>query len=483
MNDTSQALSRILNPRSIAVVGASNSFANPATNLMASIISGGYQGKIYPIHPREKTALGLAAYPALTDVPGEIDLAVIVVQSRLVPGILEQCGAKGIGQAVVITAGYREMGTEGAALEKELLAAARANGVRFIGPNCIGVINSHAKLDVSMFLYEGTAGAMALVSQSGSYITQPLPYFKRLGMNLSSAVSAGNQADIDIADCIAYFGEDPTTRSVAVYIEGIADGPKFIEKVKKTTVKKPVVALYVGGTEAGSRAGRSHTGAIATPDAIIDGVFAQSGVIRVDTVQSLYDTAHAFATQPLPRGNRVAVITNSGGPGTSMADAAARRGLLVPEFSEALRKQLREIVIPTAQVNNPIDLTMDFDLKRFFVDVPQIIINSGEIDAVLFYGVFGGTHGKRKFESLVDGPDLAALEGYDSYMSQMAEKFVEILAKAGIPVLSSSFTGIEDVPVARMMELGVPVYPTPERAATALAAMARYARWQKGGIS
>ncbi len=483
MNDTSRALHRILNPRSIAVVGASNSFTNPATNLMASIISAGYQGKIYPIHPREKTALGLVAYPTLTDVPGEIDLAVIVVQSRLVPGILEQCGNKGIRQAVVITAGYREMGSQGAVLESELLAAARANGVRFIGPNCIGIINSHAKLDVSMFLYEGAAGAMAMVSQSGSYITQPLPYFTKLGMNLSSAVSVGNQADIDIADCIGYFGEDPTTKSVAVYIEGIADGPKFIEKVKKTTAVKPVVALYVGGTEAGSRAGRSHTGAIATPDAIIDGVFAQSGVIRVDTVESLYDAAHAFATQQLPRGNRVAVVTNSGGPGTSMADAAARLGLIVPEFSDRLQKELRKIVIPTAQVRNPLDLTMDFDLKRFYIDVPKVVVESGEIDALLFYGVFGATHGKRKFASIIDGPDEAALNRYDGYMSGLAAEFAEILTNADIPVLSASFTGIDDLPVARMMELGIPVYPTPERAALALATMARYARWRQGRTS
>jgi acetyltransferase len=203
-------------------------------------------------------------------------------------------------------------------------------------------------------------------------------------------------------------------------------------------------------------------------------------VIRVETIQTLYDTAHAFSVQPLPRGNRVAVITNSGGPGTSMADAAARRGLLVPEFSDALKKELRSIVIPTAQVNNPIDLTMDFDLKRFFVDVPEIIINSGEIDAVLFYGIFGATHGKRKFGTLTDAPNGTALEQYDDYMSQMAEQFVEITAKAGIPVLSSSFTGIEDVPVARMMERGIPVFPTPERAAMALAAMERYARWKRG---
>jgi acetyltransferase len=480
MNDTSRALSRILNPRSIAVVGASNSFTSPATNLMASVISAGFPGPIYPIHPREKTALGLAAYPALTDVPGEIDLAVIVVQSRLVPGILAQCGQKGVRQAVVITAGYREMGAEGAVLEKELLAEAKKNGVRFIGPNCIGVINSHAKLDISMFLYEGAAGGMSLVSQSGSYITQPLPYFKRLGMNLSSAVSVGNQADIDIADCIGYFGDDPTTRSVAAYVEGISDGPKFIEVVSKTTAKKPVVALYVGGTEAGSRAGRSHTGAIATPDAIINGVFAGSGVIRVDTVEQLYDTAHAFAAQPLPRGNRVAVITNSGGPGTSMADAAARLGLAVPEFSESLQKSLRAIVIPTAQVRNPLDLTMDFDIKRFFIDVPRIIIDSGEIDAVLFYGVFGATHGKKKFGSMVQGMDDAMVTGYDSYICSNAEGFNDIVRKAGVPVLSSSFTGIEDAPVARMMELGIPVYPTPERAAFALATMARYARWRKG---
>lgn len=479
MNDTSLALQRILNPRSIAVVGASNSFTSPATNLMASVISSGFPGAIYPIHPREKTALGLTAYPTLTDVPGEIDLAVIVVQAKLVPGILAQCGQKGVRQAIVITAGYREMGAEGAALEKELLAEARKNGVRFIGPNCIGIINSHAKLDVSMFLYEGGAGGMALVSQSGSYITQPLPYFKKLGMNLSSAVSVGNQADIDIADCIGYFGDDPTTKSVAAYVEGISDGPKFVEKVRATTAKKPVVALYVGGTEAGSRAGRSHTGAIATPDTIIDGVFAQSGVIRVDTVERLYDAAHAFATQPLPKGNRVAVITNSGGPGTSMADAAARLGLIVPEFSDRLQKELRGIVIPTAQVRNPLDLTMDFDLKRFFVDVTGAVIASNEADAILFYGVFGATHGKRKFGSLMHGMDEAMVSGYDKYICEFAQQFADMATKAGVPVLSSSFTGIEDVPVARMMELGIPVYPTPERASFALATMVRYAEWRE----
>ena len=479
MNDTDRALYRILNPRSIAVVGASNSFTNPGTNLMASVISAGYQGKIYPIHPREQTVLGLRAYPALTDVPGEIDLAVIVVQSRLVPPILEQCGAKGIGHAIVITAGYREMGDEGTALERALLETARKNGVRFIGPNCIGVINSHAMLDVSMFIYEGTAGAMALVSQSGSYITQPLPYFRKLGMNLSSAVSVGNQADIDIADCIGYFRQDPTTKSVAAYIEGIADGPKFIRKAAETTASKPVVALYVGGTEAGSRAGSSHTGAIATPDSIIDGVFAQSGVIRVSTVQELYDAGHAFSVQPLPRGRRVAVITNSGGPGTSMADAAARLGLAVPEFSDRLQRELRKIVIPTAQVRNPLDLTMDFDLKRFFIDVTEVIVGSGEVDALLFYGVFGATHGQKKFGSIKGGPDTAAVQGYDSYLSDLAGKFAVLVRQADIPVLSASFTGIDDAPVARMMELGIPVYPTPERAALALATMARYARWKR----
>ncbi len=479
MEDTTHALYRILNPASIAVFGASNSFTSPATNLMATIISGGFEGKIYPIHPREKSALGLTAYPTVLEVPGEIDLAIVVVSARLVPAVLEQCGKKGIHYAVVITAGYKEMGEEGALLERQLLEAARKYDIRFIGPNCIGIINAHKKLDVSMFLYEGSPGGMALVSQSGSYITQPLPYFKKLGMNLSSAVSVGNQADIDIADCIEYFGQDPTTKSVAAYIEGIADGKKFMEAARRTTAKKPVVALYVGGTEAGSRAGRSHTGAVATTDRIVEAVFAQSGVIRVDSVGALFDVAHAFAVQPLPKGDRVAVITNSGGPGTSMADAAARLGLSVPEFSARLQKELRQIVIPTAQVANPVDLTMDFDLKRLFVDVADLVIKSGEVDAVLFYGIFGATHAKKKFGK-IGSVQPGSFEQYDNYIMGFIDRFASRLRDAGVPVLSASFTGSDDEPIKKMMEAGIPVYPTPERAAAALAAMARYAGWRSG---
>jgi acyl-CoA synthetase (NDP forming) len=482
MNDTSRAIGKILNPNSIAVIGASNSFTSPATNLMATLISGGFAGKIYPIHPKEKTALGLVAYPTLTDVPGPVDLAVIVVSAGVVPEILEQCGKKGVHHAVVITAGYKEMGDGGAAREQELVETAHRHGVRFIGPNCIGIINPHRSLDVSMFLYEGAPGGTALVSQSGSYITQPLPYFKRLGINLSAAISVGNQADIDIADCIAYFADDDTTRAVAAYIEGIADGPKFLEAARRTSQKKPVVALYVGGTGAGSRAGRSHTGAVATPDRIIEAVFAQGGVIRADSVETLYDVGHAFSVQPLPAGDRVAVITNSGGPGTSMADAAARLGLIVPEFSTDLKQKLRQIVIPTAQVVNPVDLTMDFDLKRLFVDVTDLVIKSGEIDAVLFYGIFGATHAMKKFGKLAHA-DPAAFDRYDDYIIGFIERFSETLRQAGIPILSASFTGSDDAPVRKMMDAGIPVYPTPERAAVALAAMVRYARWRQEGIS
>jgi acyl-CoA synthetase (NDP forming) len=478
MMESARALKRILTPKSIAIVGASSSFANPGTNLMASVMAGGYEGKIYPIHPREKVALGLTVYPKLTDVPDEIDLAIIVVSNKVVPEIFYQCKEKGITSAVVITAGYKEMGEEGAKLERELLALARKYGIRFVGPNVIGIINAHIKLNASMFVYEGGSGGVGLVSQSGSYVTQPLPYFPKLGINLSSAVSIGNQTDIDLSDALAYFSIDDTTRAVATYIEGVGDGRKFMEAVSLLTAKKPLVALYVGGTEVGSRAGKSHTGAVASPDAIIDAVFHQTGVVRAHTVAELYDFAHAFATQPLPKGDRVAVVTHSGGPGVSMADAAVRLGLKVPVFSEGLQKMLREKVIHTAQVGNPVDITMDFDIKKLFIDVTAAVIESGEVDAILFYGVFGSTHLMKKFQKLGIS-DTESLAQYDSFLDSVIHEFSEMNRKANIPIISASFAGNEDKAVATVMEMDIPIYPTPERASAALGALVRYARYRK----
>jgi len=477
--DSAAALKRILTPKSLAVVGASDNFMNPATNLLSTIITCGFEGDIFVIHPREKTALGKPAYPSIADLPEPIDLAIIVVSNKVVPKVLEDCGKRGVKHAVVITAGYREMGPEGEAMERELLETARKNGIRFTGPNCIGIINTSVKLNCSMFYSEGKPGGMGLVSQSGSYVTQPLHYFYQHGMNLSCAVSAGNQSDIDIADSLVFFADDEHTRSVAAYVEGFTDGEKFLEAARYTTRKKPVVVLYVGGTEEGSRSGKSHTGAVATDDAVADAVFHQSGVIRAGGVEDLFDFAHAFSVQPLPKGDRVAVITNSGGPGTSMVDAAARLGLSIPEFSPELQKKLREVVVHTAQVGNPVDITMDFDLERFFVTLPKIVLDSGEADAILFYGVFSGAHAKKKMD-ILNRPEAAMLEQYDEFLTGYIETFVQAVADAGIPLVAASFNGKLDTPVARMMEMGVPVYPTPERAAAALAVMNRYARWRDG---
>ena len=475
--DSAAALKRILTPESLAVVGASDSFMNPATNLLSTIIACGYEGDIFAIHPREKTALGVPAFPSIADLPVPVDLAIIVVPNTVVPKVLEDCGKRGIGHAVVITAGYREMGPEGAALEQELLDTAKKHGIRFTGPNCIGIINTSVKLNCSMFYHEGKPGGMGLISQSGSYVTQPLHYFSQHGMNLSSAVSAGNQSDIDIADSLVFFADDEHTRSVAAYIEGFSDGKKFLEAARYAAAKKPVVALYVGGTEEGSRSGKSHTGAVATDDAIADAVFHQAGVIRASGVEELFDFAHAFSVQPLPRGSRVAVITNSGGPGTSMVDAASRLGLSIPEFSPALQKKLRDIVVHTAQVGNPVDITMDFDLEKFFITVPKLVIDSGEADAILFYGVFSGSHAKKRME-ILKRPEAEMLDQYDHFLTGFIETFVQNVADADIPIVAASFNGKPDKPVTRMMEMGVPVFSTPERAAAALAAMNRYARWR-----
>ncbi len=295
----------LMNPKSIAVVGASNDPMKMGTLQALSIVKDGYNGYFYPINLTEKTVLGHKAYTAAEDLPEVPDLVVLIVPNKAITALLENFGKIGTKRAIIITAGFKETGATGLDLEKKINEIAGRYGIRFVGPNCMGIINSQISLNTTILPITKEPGILGFASQSGTYVTQSLPYLRSKGIRFSKAISLGNEANIDVVDALEYLGEDEQTTAVILYIEGIRDGKRFIEVARKVTRHKPVVAQYVGGSASGARAGSSHTGAMAGPDFLYNGILKQAGIIRVGSIEDLYMHGWTLATQPPLRGRRV----------------------------------------------------------------------------------------------------------------------------------------------------------------------------------
>lgn len=465
----------ILGARSVAFVGASNNPMTMGTIQMLNTLKSHYRGPVIPVHPKEATVLGQKAYPSLRDLPEPVDLAVLVVPTRVVLDVVQDAIARGIQHLVITTAGFRETGTEGRALEAELLHLAAEGGVRFVGPNCIGVLNAESGLNTTFFPYRHASGPLGLASQSGTYVTQVIDLLSRWGIGLSRAVSVGNAANIDLADCLDYFADDEETRAVSLYVEGVRDGRRFMQAAARCTARKPVVALYVGGTEAGARSGASHTGALAGPDALYDGLFRQAGIIRARTVADLYQWGWALATQPVPRGGRVAILTHSGGPATSMADAACRAGLDLRPFPESLSERIRALIPQTGSAENPVDLTFNMDPRLLNQTLPELILACEQIDGLLMHGLQGSSF----FQGMKDfAGELVPIEveQLTSYTSHMAKPLFDMAERTGKPIVMSSFYDRSDNVVRALQDHRVPVFDTPEHAVRAMAALVRYGR-------
>ena len=343
-------LQSIMAPSSIAIVGASNNATKMGTIQCLNLIHSGFKGDILPVHPKEKIVLGKTAYQSIEKLPYAPELAVLVVPTGLVPGMLEHFGRLGTRFAVIITAGFKETGGKGLALEEEVNRIAEEYGIRFLGPNCLGIINTWLPLNMTVTPVADHQGKLSLASQSGTYVAQTLPYLHRHGIALSKAISVGNEANIDIVDCLEYLGADESTKAIGLYIEGIRRASRFLEVARAVSRKKPIVAQYVGGTEAGARSGSSHTGAMAGPDYVYDGLFEQAGIIRVDTIEEVYKIGWALASQPPLKGKRIAILTNSGGPGTAMAMTCNKYGLEVPEFSPQVQAKVAKHIPGRCQV-------------------------------------------------------------------------------------------------------------------------------------
>ncbi len=471
-------LHAIFGARSVAFVGASNNPTTMGTTQMLLTLRGGFKGPVIPVHPREKTVLGQKAYARLTDIPQDVDLAVLIVPTRAALDVVKDAIAKGIKHLVITTAGFRETGAEGRALEKELKRITSEAGVRFVGPNCIGVLNTATGLNTTFQPYRHGPGPLGLASQSGTFITQTLDLLKRWGIGLSKGISIGNATNIDLADALEFFAEDPATKAVGLYIEGIDEGRRFLEAAKHCTAIKPVVALYAGGSEGGARAGASHTGAMAGPDKLYDGMFKQAGIIRAPTLADLYQWGWALATQPVPRGRNIAILTHSGGPATTMADATTRYGLHLPRFHGELLERIRALIPKTGSAANPIDLTFSMDPKLLAETLPELLLSSDEIDGLLIHGIQGSSF----FEDLKEvAGNLLQME-VDQVIS-LTEHVVQPLLKMperfGKPILTSSFFDRRDNLVRLLQDNFIPVFDMPERSVAAMAAMVQYAQVQK----
>lgn len=381
---TLASLRSILHPRSVAVIGASREPGAIGQLVFQSIMQNGFSGVVYPVNPNADVVMSVKAYPSILDVPGDVDLAIIVVPAKLVARVTEECGHKGISAIVVISDGFKERGAEGASRERELREITLGYGMRLVGPNCMGVINTDLKvrLNATFSRVYPPQGNVAFFSQSGAMGLVVLEYANNLNMGISSFVSVGNRADISSNDLLQYWEQDPATKVILLYLESFGNPRKFSRIARRVSATKPILAVKSGSTPAGSRAASSHTGALATPDVVSDALFRQAGIIRVNSVEELFDVATLLSNQPVPKGRRLIIVTNGGGPGIIAADACAHHGLVLPELSPETINELGSIIKRDIGLNNPLDLTAGATAEEFEGTL-KLLANDKDNDAVL----------------------------------------------------------------------------------------------------
>lgn len=447
-------------PGAIAVVGASRRPDSVGHAIVRNLIQGGYTGVIYPVNPKARGILGLRCAPTLSAIDDQVDLAVVVTPADTVEAVLREGAARGIRHFLVISAGFKEAGPEGAARERRLAELARAQGLAVIGPNCLGIINTAAqvRMNATFAAHMPMPGALGLVSQSGALCTALLDYAKGHGIGFSRFVSFGNKSDVTEIELLRSLAGDPATRVILMYVEDLSAGGEFIDVCNHITHAerpKPILAIKTGRTSEGARAAASHTGSLAGSDEVYDAIFRQAGVIRVESVGELFDCAEAFIDPQLPRGRRTAIVTNAGGPGIMATDACVRSGLTLARFAEATTKSLRFQLPATANVRNPVDVIGDAGPERY----------RAALDAV----------------SADDGVDQVVVIFTPQAMSNVlsvTDVIVETRSFCGKPIVGC-LMGLADVApgVARLKQAGVPTFAFPENALRALAAKCRFAEW------
>ena len=441
-------------PESVAVIGASNTPGKVGYIIVDNLINDGFEGEIYPVNPKGGEILGKKAYANITEIPGDVDLAIITIPSPFVNTAVKECGEKGVENMVVITAGFKEIGEEGAKLEAELTALGEEYGINIIGPNSLGITDSHTPLNGSFSQMMPPTGNIAFISQSGAMMVAIIDWSVTSGIGFSKVISLGNKAGVSEIELLQYLAEDDETAVIICYLESISDDEDFLRTMRETALKKPIIILKSGSSSAGAAAASSHTGALAGSDLAFDTSFRQAGIMRVETMAELFDLGLAFSKAPLPRGDNVAIITNAGGGGVLTVDAMEKVGLKLVQFDEETTARLKECVTEEGSAKNPIDVLGDAPVSRYKESL-EIVLANDDVDSLII---------------MVCPTASADPDGIAQAILEERKEFDKpiIVVNMGGP----SFEAANEALRAN----GVPTYVFPETAVTALEAMTRYAQ-------
>jgi acetate---CoA ligase (ADP-forming) len=453
-----EQLKSIFSPRSVAVIGASAKPQSLGRAVFGNLLFAGYNGCVYPVNTKAKSVLGVRAYPSVLEVPDDVDLAVVLVPAGLVPQVLKDAGRKGCRGAIVISAGFKEVGGGGVELERQLTAISQEFGMAVVGPNCFGVINTDPAVSLNATFSRSfpLGGRIAFISQSGAVGVAALEYAAGEKIGFSKFISIGNKADIHENHVLEALADDPDTDVILLYIENLEQPKEFITLAQRISEKKPILGVKSGRTREGAKAAASHTGALSGSDEVYDSLFAQCGVLRVETLEELFRFGMAFTNQPLPRGGRVAIVTNAGGPGIMATDAAVRHGLELAKLDPKTKSIMQADLPETVSLNNPIDLIGDAGESRYRLAM-QAVLADDNVDGVIVICV----------------PQmLTNLEATSKIIAQQAQF-------SNKPVFAVYMATGDIKDSLKILEnAGIPHYRFPEDAARALSSMARYVRWR-----
>jgi len=457
------SMERVFNPRSVAVIGASEVPGKAAERRTRSLLEGGYDGNVYLINPKRSELFGRKAYPNITDVGQEVDLALVVVAPRFLVSAVADSVKMGVKGVIIITAGLGESGEEGKKIETEILNEAAKTGVCVIGPNCSGMFSASANMNL-LGVPRLEKGPISVLAQSGNVIDSLTHYARMRGLGFSRIISLGNAIGASFPDYIDYLKDDPETRVIITYLEGIKDGNRLVRVVRETVKKKPVIALKVGRSAAGARAAASHTGSLAGDDLIVDAAFRQAGIVRVANIDELFDMAEVFCNCPLPRGNRVAILSEGGGDNSIAADNAEIHGMEVPVLSRETQERIKPFLLQGMPASNPIDYGGTAEENPHMItECATVCMESDEVDGIYITGFFGG------FKDII-APHVAELE------QQTSRDLVELVKQFKKPLfINTSFARGPIKSLDILKRAGIPVMESSQRSSQCLSALMKFA--------
>ena len=474
----------LFNPKSIALIGASNNLGKWGAIIFLNIVLGGYRGQLFPINPKEEKILGHKAYGRITQISDPVDLAIIAIPAHLTRESVQDCIRQGIRMAIVITSDFSETGEEGARLERELTQLARAAGLRLVGPNTMGIFSASASLTALMPPVRPRKGSVSLVSQSGNIGTQMLGWGEKFAVGFSKYVSSGNEGDLRAQDYLGFLGQDPETQVILLYVEGLDDGREFFEKAKKITPHKPIIAFKGGRTLAGSRAAKSHSGAMAGVIEIYEAAFRQAGILWASTPEEMLEWGAAFSSLPLLRGNRVAILTRGGGWGVITADACNELGLEVPPLDEAIIRKLDRLLPSYWSRGNPVDMVATIGTESYMKCL-ELLVSWEKVDGVISLSGDAGPLAriipdvKKKADPILPPEKLENIsQQVSAARTQIYQRVGELVRKYQKPIFAVG-PNVERGTGSDPSDFTLAQFRSPERAARAAGVLYQYYHYRK----